>query len=411
MLVATYAAYTQNIPPSGSWSVPTGMTQRVNINNNAKLLSISNDDVVKSAAGGSGTFAATATPNPIYALTALLALKPGGTCVPTTCAAQGKNCDSLPDGCGGTLSCGACTAPQTCGGAGAPGVCGAAAVDPFGVTKIYPTRSGGREWYLPPTADQADAEWKPSSGVTKIAADGVFHMENVQVRSSVASPAGKAWWRNVEMTGYVRQTGTIAGSTQAVHWSWYARGERHSHNATAPADINGGVLAPAGTATWPGYPYSGTSVRPECLGTAYHSGLYANAQVFFEKEISHTAGYVAPADRRGQAPVAGLDLSQWTGYKFVLRNDPTQTTVTLEIWLDAPAGSGWRKISAGTDSGGWNAGNPPAGVQPLDGCDSAPFNYAVDQKITWAGPLATFRSDSVGYDFKWFSVREIDEGP
>ena len=39
-------------------------------------------------------------------------------CVPTTCAAQGKNCGSIPDGCGGTLSCGSCSGSQTCGGGG-----------------------------------------------------------------------------------------------------------------------------------------------------------------------------------------------------------------------------------------------------------------------------------------------------
>lgn len=46
------------------------------------------------------------------------------TCVPTTCAAAGKNCGTLSDGCGGTLSCGGCTSPQTCGGGGVPNVCG-----------------------------------------------------------------------------------------------------------------------------------------------------------------------------------------------------------------------------------------------------------------------------------------------
>src|SRR5262249_31185997 len=48
----------------------------------------------------------------------------GGGCTPTTCAAQGKNCGTISDGCGGTLTCGACTAPQTCGGGGTPNVCG-----------------------------------------------------------------------------------------------------------------------------------------------------------------------------------------------------------------------------------------------------------------------------------------------
>jgi len=49
---------------------------------------------------------------------------PPPACTPTTCAAQGKNCGTIPNGCGGTLTCGACTAPQTCGGAGVANVCG-----------------------------------------------------------------------------------------------------------------------------------------------------------------------------------------------------------------------------------------------------------------------------------------------
>jgi hypothetical protein len=47
-----------------------------------------------------------------------------GTCTPTTCAAHGANCGSISDGCGGTLTCGSCTAPATCGGGGTPNVCG-----------------------------------------------------------------------------------------------------------------------------------------------------------------------------------------------------------------------------------------------------------------------------------------------
>ncbi len=47
-------------------------------------------------------------------------------CVPLTACPAGANCGPLPDGCGGTLNCGTCTAPQTCGG-GTPfvaNVCG-----------------------------------------------------------------------------------------------------------------------------------------------------------------------------------------------------------------------------------------------------------------------------------------------
>jgi N-acetylneuraminic acid mutarotase len=44
-------------------------------------------------------------------------------CVPTTCAALGLNCGQAGDGCGGTLSCGSCTAPQVCGWGTTPNVC------------------------------------------------------------------------------------------------------------------------------------------------------------------------------------------------------------------------------------------------------------------------------------------------
>jgi hypothetical protein len=45
------------------------------------------------------------------------------TCVPTTCSALGLNCGQAGDGCGGTLNCGSCTAPQVCGWSTTPNVC------------------------------------------------------------------------------------------------------------------------------------------------------------------------------------------------------------------------------------------------------------------------------------------------
>ncbi len=47
-----------------------------------------------------------------------------GSCAPATCASLHKNCDSIGDGCGHSLSCGTCTSPQTCGGGGVANVCG-----------------------------------------------------------------------------------------------------------------------------------------------------------------------------------------------------------------------------------------------------------------------------------------------
>ncbi len=50
-------------------------------------------------------------------------------CTPTTCEAASANCGDMPDGCGGQVACGDCTAPEMCGGGGA-NVCGTAACGP-----------------------------------------------------------------------------------------------------------------------------------------------------------------------------------------------------------------------------------------------------------------------------------------
>lgn len=51
-----------------------------------------------------------------------------GACTPKTvaqaCAQAGKNCGPVPNGCGGTVDCGACPASQLCGGGGVSNVCG-----------------------------------------------------------------------------------------------------------------------------------------------------------------------------------------------------------------------------------------------------------------------------------------------
>jgi hypothetical protein len=45
-------------------------------------------------------------------------------CTPATTCPVGQNCGTAPDGCGGTIACGSCSAPQTCGGGGSANVCG-----------------------------------------------------------------------------------------------------------------------------------------------------------------------------------------------------------------------------------------------------------------------------------------------
>jgi hypothetical protein len=84
-------------PATGSWSVIDPLLAPRGSNGVALLA----DDQTL-LVGGLGTNGASAE---------LYHLK---ECKPTTCAGQGKNCGSIPDGCGGTLHCGTCANGQPC---------------------------------------------------------------------------------------------------------------------------------------------------------------------------------------------------------------------------------------------------------------------------------------------------------
>jgi hypothetical protein len=55
----------------------------------------------------------------------------GFGCEIASCADLGVSCGIVPDGCGESLDCGACTAPETCGGGGKHGVCGVGSCTPL----------------------------------------------------------------------------------------------------------------------------------------------------------------------------------------------------------------------------------------------------------------------------------------
>jgi hypothetical protein len=277
-------------------------------------------------------------------------------------------------------------------------------IDRFGVKKLIATIAGGREWYLPDDAESSSDEWNVETNPVSRVSNGLFHTvgNNGETRLTVGSPSGKAWWRNVEMTGYYRYTAPMDSYDQERHFELVARSERHSDNAVAGADINGGVAAPAGTATWPGYPYAtDASIDPHCLGASYHGNFYLTGHGLFEKEVSHADGY---ASQRSETAAGGFadPLNRWFGYKFILRNQAANTSVHMELWLDANANGRWEKLAEADDKTGWSASDAS-----INGCTDAPFSYTPDQLITWAGPWIVFRSDSVAIDFRWLSAREI----
>ena len=88
------------------------------------------------------TTSATITGQLAGTVTAALSIQPAGACTPTTCAAQGKNCGTISNGCGGTLTCGSCSSPQTCGGGGVANVCGGGTTSTVPLTLTASGRSG-----------------------------------------------------------------------------------------------------------------------------------------------------------------------------------------------------------------------------------------------------------------------------
>ena len=100
--------------------------------------------------------------------TATLTVTPSVSCTPRSCASQAKNCGSLSDGCGGTLSCGSCTGGLSCGGGGVANVCGgtgAGGGTPSTATLTVNVNGGGGDITTTPSAGIKASGGKPASGV------------------------------------------------------------------------------------------------------------------------------------------------------------------------------------------------------------------------------------------------------
>jgi hypothetical protein len=263
------------------------------------------------------------------------------------------------------------TADPDCQSGGGDGV------DPFGINKIYPTKTGGEEWYMDMT-DGQDPRSRPPS-MTKNS-DGSWRVTSSQVRYNVFTSTGynpnaieidqgvleqRGYmqspndWKNVEMTGYVKMN---TGASD--NFAWYNRGGRH---------------------TGSGYPDG-------CEGTGYKGDLFYNGRTRIAKEQWHVSYVFSPTT----SAVNSIE-DRWVGFKYVVYNfqENGETFVKMENWIDNNNNGNWVKIYDYVDRGGW--GNE-AGE-----CGGAP-----DQIITWGGPIATFRWDSAtSVDVKNLSVREI----
>ncbi|MFZ0648700.1 MAG: hypothetical protein WAM27_10835, partial [Nitrososphaeraceae archaeon] len=82
---------------------------------------------------------------------------------------------------------------------------GSTANDILGTKKIYPTREGGREWYINMDDPRSDGIFFITSdaNITR-QVDGSWRVNNTNVRLNVDTPQNMAPWRDVEITGYAK---------------------------------------------------------------------------------------------------------------------------------------------------------------------------------------------------------------
>ena len=260
----------------------------------------------------------------------------------------------------------------------------AAGYDRFGITMVYPTLEGGREWFID-MDDPEDGVFDPRTTIER-QDDGSWRVSGhdngkYQVRMNVGTQEGEKEWKNVEITGYVRIARTTGHSSSADSdlenvIQWYARsGEKHSDS-------------------------------DPCEGTSIKGRLHLDGSVGWKKENWHAGGYT---DERGVNDTAEPLLTErnsegryyggnWFGFKVIIYNIGDDA-VKMEAYVDRRADNEWEKVSEYVDDGQWYADKKKFGGEDC-GRDR-------DHVLTEGGPVASFRSDDMVWDFKDLSVREI----
>jgi hypothetical protein len=259
--------------------------------------------------------------------------------------------------------------------------------DIFGVDEIYPTKENGREWFVNMKNPLEDDSFSISSDVPilRSALDNkAWLINNTEIRMNVETPKDEQPWKNIEMTGYIK-----VRSIYDINQRGGDGGENEGNADTPTPDIT--FRARGG---------DHSSERP-CDGTALNGGLQVpNREALWKKEIWHTGGYT---DSRGSA-IATQDplLNRWIGFKTVMYNINNDTGVKMESYIDDNNTNQWKKVNEVVDTGGWFANSSDKTF------NSANCGKSKDYVITNGGPIATFRSDNLAFDFKDLSIREIE---
>jgi hypothetical protein len=265
----------------------------------------------------------------------------------------------------------------------------AAEDDIFGISKIYPTKVGAREWFLNMSDPKNSSNFfiTDNLNLTKLS-DGSWRINASHVRMVVNTSEGQEKWKNVEITGYVRLS------------------QLTNENVSDTDDTSNGVADEDEIDDLVFISRSGRhSSEVPCEGTAYNAGIHTDGSLGWKKEIWHTGGYT---EERARQKIAESYLNKWIGLKAVvynlMKNNETGG-VKLETYIDGSNVNNWTKVSDIIDSGGWYTKSNNSEFF------SAGCGRARDYVIIDGGPNVIFRTDNMVLDFKNLSVREIQPPP
>lgn len=238
--------------------------------------------------------------------------------------------------------------------------------DKFGIKMLFPSVSGGRQFYPPsppPTTSAVSATKR--IGTTLMVAHGqgsvtpgeqYYKLAGSAPRMYMYEPQRAPIWKNVECTCYYN---LVSGSTTS--YAGFVMGGRSRHEA-------GGSTALA----------------------YYLKHHYTSKKFYLMKEQEHGgSGNRGYTDNASSSPTSPINRNTWYGAKLVVQTSKDGRSVRLQGYKDDTGGANggdWKKLTEKIDSGNWNS--------------FPPF---------FDGTSCMYRTDGVtDFRYKWFSVRTIE---